>query len=966
MTASLMLTVLFSASWASAQDAPKKKSPLYAMLTSTDAIELDSNKVVGGVSHESGVRLMDPVTFDFNGDGIDDIAFGAPGMSMQGVPNAGAVFVLLGKKEDELAGRIDMTLWRSFDYRFDGVTTNGQLGMNLVAGDFNGDGVKDIAVAEPGATGRVYVIYGGKKLNRGHYQIIDERISDVYFGGGDNDANFGIQMCIGDFNTDDIDDLAVSYVTANKASNTTSTTTNVVLLTMRSHWDSRYHSITSNLYGKTTFSRAVGKGVNALYTCAAGDFNDDGLMDIALGMPLDTIDGQKATGSVTIVNNPFKYSGTTLNLGENKPDWGFKISGSQTGALFGYSLASGDFTGDGRTDLAVGAPNRLIKGPDREGAVFILDASKWPTQNQPVMQPEDLRIDGQSGQFGFKVEAQDANRDNRPDIVVSAPYANAMGATAAGSLSVYLGGPHFVESVQNQMRADIQVSGDQDMLLGFGAAFGDFNGDSKNDVIIRTAADPDGRPNTGAYILVPDAQQMTPDVHLDKVKFRTVVAPSRGGGLEPNVRKVTYDQKEYYLWLSQGGLGGRSVICLNDVNDKEREGKLYVSDSCNINIIGPENAPISDAIVSSTSDGKSWLTIAIPTFPLKKSDGVVATIELPSNINKPLTLNLSESTLASEAISFTLNDEYESSFGAKIGWEDLDDDGKPDLIIGAPDRLIDQTRAGSAFVIKDVLSRKKGKYDLVTDPDVITFEGFDDENFGADWQVLDFNLDGKKDLAILAENTRNTLLEVYSTVYVVYSIGDREVKNYNITSPEIAPLKVVAPMHRAGLTFVKQHVDLNNDGNDDLVMLSPNYRAGLQRQGAVLALFSSAERRSGTHSLANDALTDFSLISNRSEKISDALFVRHGGDLQLLVLTDSLLTRQSTLKRYISTEPNVFSGRSNSSTLKRIASDVPMNENAQLLMINDAEHKEDLLWLLFPNAGESQSDQGIAHPMRLK
>ncbi len=939
-------------------------SSQYANAKPVENFSLSESRIVGGISFDSGAKLMDPVKFDFNGDGIDDIIFGAPGMSPQGVANAGSVYVKLGRQDQDLTGRLDMTLWRSYDYRFDGSVYNGLLGLNIVNGDFNGDGILDAAIAEPGQNGRIYVVYGGKKLEPGNYMILDERVTNVYFSGNENDTNLGIQMCVADFNHDDIDDIAASYMSDTSASALATPTTNVVLLAMRRSWDNRYHSLGDKLYGKTVFSRSIARNVRAVHTCAAGDFNDDGLVDLALGMPLDSFDGLKSAGSVSVIYYPFKYSGTTLNLSEVDPKWGIRIKGSQNGAMFGYSMTSGDYTGDGRIDLAVSSPARVIKSADSEGAVYIFDAAKWPARSG--VQSENLKISGQGGMFGQKLQTDDVNGDHRDDLVVSAPYAKAFGANNAGTLNVYFGGPHFVDSVKSEMRADVQLNGDIGMNLGLGAAFGDFNADGKMDAAVRAAQDPSGRKNTGSIAVFGDVQQSTPDSHLADFDFMTIVAPSQGGGLSQRMKQVQYAGKTYDVWFSEGGLGKRSVICMMDTENQEKNAQLYISDSCDINIIGPENAPIHDLMVTSNEDqSKYWLTIALPSFEISKSKGLVSVIELPPSITKPLTLNLTEKTLSSEAVTFVLDQDNGSKLGEKIDWVDLVGDGNPELIIGAPERSIEQNTAGSVFIVKDVYSRKKGKYVLTSAAGVTTIEGIEDEKLGSNWLVLDFNLDGKLDIAILAENTKNTNLDVLATVYVIYGVGELTDKEYTATSPEIAPLKVIAPMSKAGLKIIEQNVDLNRDGYNDLLLLSPDYRAGLQRQGAIYALYASTERKSGSLSLANSALVNFSLVSNRNERITDYRFVRHNGELQMFVLNDSMLSKKTTLRRYVTEDLNVFSGQLSSASLKRVAPDVPLAENANFVLLSDPELQNDALWLLFPYAGESQSGQGIAHRVSL-
>ena len=174
---------------------------------------LEQGRVIGGNGADSGARLMDPVIIDFDGDGIDDLVFGAPGYTPNGMNRAGSFYVILGRKDFSFDSLRDMTYWSQFDYRFDGHTPNGQLGMTLYTGDFNGDGKLDIAVAEPGQFGSVYIFYGGKSRDRGIHAIDDENNgADLAFVGTELGSHFGIAGCVGDFNHDGIDDLALSSI----------------------------------------------------------------------------------------------------------------------------------------------------------------------------------------------------------------------------------------------------------------------------------------------------------------------------------------------------------------------------------------------------------------------------------------------------------------------------------------------------------------------------------------------------------------------------------------------------------------------------------------------------------------------------------------------------------------------------------------------------------------------------------
>ncbi|MCL2325141.1 MAG: FG-GAP-like repeat-containing protein [Proteobacteria bacterium] len=928
---------------------------------------LTNARVIGGVNHESGARLMDPVVIDFNGDGIDDWVIGAPGMSPNGIASAGSVFILLGKKDRPLQGDIDLTQWHDFDYRFDGDQVNGQLGINIVTGDFNGDGWMDLAIAEPGSVGRIHVIHSRKDIPKGIHAIGQAGIVDVSFYTTQPDSYFGLTMCVGDFNRDGIDDLVAGYLSSTSTMGPRAS--NVILLTMRRQWAKKSFDIASKLFGKTIMSRPVARNVRALHTCAIGDFNDDGLLDIALGMPIDTFDRQESVGSVAIVYHPFKYSGMTLNLGEPNPTWGIRLIGSQPGAQFGYSLASGDFTGDGRDDLAVSAPNRLIRGPDAEGAVYIFEGSKWPQSSG--IQPDSLQISGQGGSFGFKLQTHDVNRDNRPDLVVSAPFVQIAGAPEAGAVNIYLGGPHFVGSLNQSSRPDMQIVGHGHMHFGMGSAFGDFNGNGLNDAIFRTASDIRGRTATGSYVVLGDVNALPTPKLLDTAEFLTITAPSQGGGLSPTVRRVQYNGKEYLAWLSRGGfvpgrsIVSRSVICLFEVDQAEQDRRLDTPDDCGINIIGPEGEPIVDfSIDDPTHSGTAVLTISLPGFAYQDAIGVVAAIPLPKQIDKPLVLNLTPQTLATEAMTFILPGEAYADLGRRLEWVDLDGDGQLELLIGAPERSEEDFKAGALFVVPGFATFEPGIRALNDPKQGITiYEGSENEALATQWLIADLNANGKPDIVLLGSQTTNAIGEQLSTAYVLYDAGYRRPKTYSIRSPELGALRIVAPRHRAGLELI-QMADVNGDGFPDLILLSPNFRAGLQKQGMIYVILADPSRKSGELSLTNEALVNFSLSPNRNDRIADARFIRENGRLRLFVIIESLLTRQFSLQRF-SPATQRFSGHISPGMLQRDSTIRPFDTPAQFISLQNDASSDDL-WLLFPYMGLGQSDQGIAQRFRLR
>jgi len=83
---------------------------------------------------------------DFNNDGADDLAVGAPGEDVGSVGDAGSVNVLYGTAGTGLSGSGSQL----FTQPVSAVEVGDQFGSALASGDFNDDGFADLAVGAPG------------------------------------------------------------------------------------------------------------------------------------------------------------------------------------------------------------------------------------------------------------------------------------------------------------------------------------------------------------------------------------------------------------------------------------------------------------------------------------------------------------------------------------------------------------------------------------------------------------------------------------------------------------------------------------------------------------------------------------------------------------------------------------------------------------------------------------------------
>ncbi|MFZ1873190.1 MAG: Ig-like domain-containing protein [Chania sp.] len=157
---------------------------------------------------------------DVNGDGIDDFLIGAPDADSNGKTDNGAVYMVYGQAGGGFAVNTDLDALVAAGQakKWVGDNTNDYMGTNIGSGDWNGDGIQDIAIpswgSDQGATngGKYDVYYGsvenltqaftvGDDVLVGLSGLVDrisgglgnDRISnigtgDVAYGGGGNDT----------------------------------------------------------------------------------------------------------------------------------------------------------------------------------------------------------------------------------------------------------------------------------------------------------------------------------------------------------------------------------------------------------------------------------------------------------------------------------------------------------------------------------------------------------------------------------------------------------------------------------------------------------------------------------------------------------------------------------------------------------------------------------------------------------
>jgi hypothetical protein len=195
------------------------------------------------------------------------------------------------------------------------------------------------------------------------------------------DATGAVTEAHSDFNGDGYDDLAIGVPLENVGSTEDAGAVNVIYGsssglsgsaaadgTGRS--DQLWHQNSAGVEDNAEASDMFGSAI------AAGNFNGDNFMDLAIGVPGESIGTASGAGAVQVLY------GSSAGLRTSSPSdqiWtqnSASIDNSAgSGDGFGSSLVAGDFNNDGRDDLAIGIANEDVGGIFDTGAVSVIYGS---------------------------------------------------------------------------------------------------------------------------------------------------------------------------------------------------------------------------------------------------------------------------------------------------------------------------------------------------------------------------------------------------------------------------------------------------------------------------------------------------------------------------------------------------------------------------------------------------------------
>ena len=438
---------------------------------------------VAGVNQDDSLGSAIAVG-DVNGDGIDDLAVGAPygggrvtNYDYEYSVGDGRVYIIFGKQTG-FAANVDVgSLDGNDGFALGGIDAQDNLGTAIAsAGDINGDGFDDLAISAAGAgqtitnddgysysdrRGETFIVFGKNNFSSQINLALLDGSDGFKIEGKNASDRLGYDLSnAGDINGDGFDDLVLGTPLAGEPLDSPysygdSDRRGEAYVIFGSDNGFNSNLDLDNLNGSNGFTVA---GVNledrlGSAVSNAGDINGDGIDDLILGAQ-----NASQTGEYTFEGGGYVIFGkntafdadfdlTTLN-GSN----GFSIPGLNLDDNLGNAVSVGDIDGDGIDDLSIGANTAgqtLNDGSgfeysDRRGETYILygknNGFSAEIDLDSLNFTEGAEIAGisRADTFGSALSSGgDINNDGINDLVISAPDVDLSGSyTREGEIYV--------------------------------------------------------------------------------------------------------------------------------------------------------------------------------------------------------------------------------------------------------------------------------------------------------------------------------------------------------------------------------------------------------------------------------------------------------------------------------------------------------------------------------------------------
>ncbi|MDQ0776152.1 hypothetical protein QF026_004618 [Streptomyces aurantiacus] len=416
--------------------------------------------------------------------------------------------------------------------------------------------------------------------------------------------------------------------------------------------------------GLLTFAATAATAAgSAAVSAADADFNGDGLADVAVSASGTYVNGKAAAGALTIVYGGGAHATITQNSAG--------VPGSaEKNDYFGTDTAYGDFDGDGYDDVAVGAQGEDV-GSDVDGgtATILWGSAAGLKGGTTVADPRPTKHDG----FGAVLEAADFNGDGKDDL--------AFGTVSASTVDITRGG--FTRS--GATGGNYTVSAAIHSGNGWGVQFlqsGDANGDGVEDLIVN-GFELDTEEGYNANFWFPGSASGIKSASYQKLPAGLVtdVGDTNSDGYDDIVFGLRWDEG-----IAGAQLGGAALIGHGSASGPAY-GDVQTIDQDTAGVPGGGEAgdrfgaelDLGDV----NGDGHLDLVVGTPGENLAGvADAGSATVLYGTADGSGIT-GAGAKFLDQNTAGVPNSNEKNDVFGSDVHIDDLDGDGRGDVIIGA-------------------------------------------------------------------------------------------------------------------------------------------------------------------------------------------------------------------------------------------------------------------------------------------
>ena len=409
---------------------------------------------------------------DFDGDGLPDLAVGAPGWDVL---------------QDE--GRVHLYTSLSFLERIpapvayvEGTVSLENLGYEVsFTPDLDGDGLDDLLIGAHGnntlaeAGGAVYVVHGQAAVGDVTSPVAIQPSTTIR--GTTEHSRTGASLTgLADISGDGLAEIALGFDLYMESSGFEFAEDGKVGV---------FHSVAGGLVSELTTEQAnvilegpIGSYQVGFALDGGGDVTGDGMADLLVGAP----EAVGSVGRVYIATGPTLQGAGTFAI----DDTAVIYEGTEGGASLGKAIAHvGDVDGDGIGDMAAGSPGSDLTWPDG-GAVTLLKGSADIDAGVPPGVIAEFGSEWDDFAFGrFVTGGGDVDGDGIDDLLVGAVFAYIGPVMKGGRAYLFTGRDSGWDGILDATQADFGVAGiGVSDNLGRSLAMADLDGDGLHDMVI--------------------------------------------------------------------------------------------------------------------------------------------------------------------------------------------------------------------------------------------------------------------------------------------------------------------------------------------------------------------------------------------------------------------------------------------------------------------------------------------------